>query len=141
LEPALHLKFVDPNIPATWNRQGSFPSDTATLYFSLAAVIFLENRLAGCLCFVWALAVAGVIRVASGWHYPSDILGALVLGPGCVYLCNKIPYLGTLFERALNLFESRIYVVHALLFVFLAGAYNLFQGLEQIGKGVARILR
>ena len=74
--------------------------------------------------------MTGVVRVVFGWHYPSDIVGSLVLGPGYVYLFNKIPYFVTLFERALKLFESRMYIVHALLFVFLADAYNLFLGLQ-----------
>ena len=55
-------------------------------------------------------------------------------GPGCVYLFNKIPHLVTLFERALRLFENRMYIVHALLFTFLADAYTLFQGSQNILK-------
>src|SRR5262245_52914393 len=55
LDPALHLNIADPEWATLFQRQGSFPSDTATLFFSLAAVIFLENRLVGCLCFLWTL--------------------------------------------------------------------------------------
>ena len=94
----------------------------------------LRKSIAGYFCFLWTLAIIGVPRVAFGWHYPSDIVGSLVLGPGCVYLFNKIPYLVTLFERVLRLFEGRMYIVHALLFVFLADAYNLFLGLQAISK-------
>jgi membrane-associated phospholipid phosphatase len=131
LDPTLHL-----NIAEQWpfEHQGSFPSDTATLYFSLAAIVLLENRLLGYFCFLWTLAIIGVPRVAFGWHYPSDIVGSFVLGPGCVYLFNKIPYLVTLFEHVLKLFEGRMYIVHALLFIFLADAYNLFLGLQAISK-------
>ena len=68
--------------------------------FSLAAVIFLENRLVGCLCFLWVLVFIALIRVVFGWHYPSDIVGSLILGAACVYLSIKIPYLVALFERA-----------------------------------------
>src|SRR5262245_30145890 len=120
LDPALHLKAINPRIIDIFDRLGSFPSDTATLNFSLVAVVFLENRLAGSLCFLWALVTAGIGRIAYGWHYPSDIVGSLILGPGCVFLFNSIPYLGRIFERALTLFENRMYVVHALLFIFLA---------------------
>jgi membrane-associated phospholipid phosphatase len=134
IDPALHMNIIDPKWPTKWDRLGSFPSDTATMFFSLVAVIFLENRLAGWLCFLWALPIIGVIRVIVGWHYPSDIIGGLVLGAGGVYLFNKIPYLGTLIERALELFERRrrMYIVHALLFIFLADAYTLFHGLQGI---------
>jgi len=132
LDPALHLNIADPQWATVFKRQGSFPSDTATLFFSLAAIIFLENRLVGCLCFLWVLVIIGAIRVVFGWHYPSDIVGSLILGPACVYLFIKIPYLVPLFERALKLFESRMYIVHALLFVFLVEASNLFFGFQQI---------
>jgi len=132
LDPALHLNIADPQWATVFKRQGSFPSDTATLFFSLAAIIFLENRLVGCLCFLWVLVIIGAIRVVFGWHYPSDIVGSLILGPACVYLFIKIPYLVPLFERALKLFESRMYIVHALLFVFLTEANNLFYGFQQI---------
>jgi hypothetical protein len=37
-----------------------------------------------------------------------------------------------LVERALKLFEGRMYIVHASLFVFLADANNLFFGLQPI---------
>jgi membrane-associated phospholipid phosphatase len=132
LDPALHLNIADPQWATLFERQGSFPSDTATLFFSLAAIIFLENRLVGCLCFLWALVIIGGIRVVFGWHYPSDIVGSLILGPAFVYLFINIPYLVPLFERALKLFESRMYIVHALLFFFLTDAYNLFHGLRRI---------
>jgi membrane-associated phospholipid phosphatase len=132
LDPALHLNIADQVWATHFERQGSFPSDTATLFFSLAAIIFLENRLVGCLCFLWALVIIGGIRVVFGWHYPSDIVGSLILGPAFVYLFINIPYTVPLFTRALKLFKSRMYIVHALLFFFLADAYNLFQGLRHI---------
>jgi len=137
LDPALHLHIPDVRGTEHWDRLGSFPSDTATLYFSLATVVFLENRLAGSLGFFWALASVGVTRVAHGWHYPSDVVGALVLGPGCVYLFNKIPHFGTLFERTLSLFETRMFIVHAFYFLLLADAYTLFGSLQ----GIFRLLK
>jgi membrane-associated phospholipid phosphatase len=139
LDPALHINIADPQWPALFKRQGSFPSDTATLSFALATIIFLENRLVGCLCFLWALVFMALIRVVFAWHYPSDIVGALILGPASVYLFVKIPFLVALFERALKLFESRMYLVHALLFVFLADANNLFFGLQPILLNILKL--
>jgi membrane-associated phospholipid phosphatase len=140
LDPAIHLKFVDPGLRLGWDREGSFPSDTATLYFALVAIIFLENRLVGYVCLIWALVTVGIARIALGLHYPSDIIASLVLGPGCVFAFESIPYLRTLFEHALRLFETRIYLVHALLFMFLAEAYNLLAGLQRLLAGLLRIL-
>src|SRR5262245_64203375 len=59
LIPALHLNIADPQWTGIFDRQGSFPSDSATLYFSLAAVIFAVNRLIGIFCFVWVFATIG----------------------------------------------------------------------------------
>jgi membrane-associated phospholipid phosphatase len=134
LDPAIHLHIADPQWTGVFDRRGSFPSDTATLFFSLAAIIFLENRLIGSFSFIWVLLMIGVPRVAFGWHYPSDIVGSLLLGAGCVYLFNKVPIFRTLFEGALRLFEGRMYIVHAIVFVFLADAYNLFIGLQEVSK-------
>lgn len=139
LDPATRIRIFDPKGLLEWYRKGSFPSDTATLYFSLVAIIFLEKRLVGILCFVWAFLTVGVARVALGLHYPSDVLGALVLGPGLVWLFESIPQLRTLSERALGLFQTRPYIVHALVIVFLAEAYNLLLGLQGILTGLSEI--
>jgi undecaprenyl-diphosphatase len=141
VDPALHLKIFDPEWSLIkWDRKGSFPSDTATLFFALATVIFPETRLVGLICFCWVAAMIAVPRVIFGWHYPSDIVGSLVLGPAVVLLFNKIPYPRLLIERGLMLFEDRIYIVHAFLFVFLTEAFNLFQSLQQLGRQLVRLL-
>jgi undecaprenyl-diphosphatase len=123
-----------------WDRKGSFPSDTATLFFALAMVVFLETRLVGLICFCWVAVMIAVPKVLFGYHYPSDIVGSLVLGPAVVLLFNKIPYPRLLIERTLMLFEDRMYIVHALLFVFFMEAFNLFVSLEQLGKQLVRLL-
>jgi membrane-associated phospholipid phosphatase len=138
LDPALHLQTAIPLW--TWDRTGSFPSDTATLYFGLAAVIFVEERWVGLFCFVWVATIIAIPRVIFGFHYPSDIIGSLVLGPVCAFIFTKSPYPRSLFERALMFFEGRMYIVHALLFVFLAEASDLFLSLRTLGKELVRLL-
>jgi undecaprenyl-diphosphatase len=138
LDPALHLENVIPLL--TWDRTSSFPSDTATLFFGLAAVVFLEKRLIGLFCFVWVAAIIAIPRVIFGFHYASDIIGSLVLGPASVFIFAMSSYPKRLFERTLMLFEGRMYIVHALLFVFLAEASNLFFSLEALGKELVRLV-
>lgn len=91
LDPALHLTNVDPD--QIWDRTASFPSDTATLFFALATVILLENRLVGLICFLWVAAIIAVPRVVFGWHYPSDIVGSLNSRAGIcrTFLHNSLP--------------------------------------------------
>jgi membrane-associated phospholipid phosphatase len=106
LDPALHLETAIPNW--TWDRTSSFPSDTATLYFGLSAVIFAEERWIGLFCFVWVATIIAIPRVIFGFHYASDIIGSLVLGPVCVFIFTMSPYPRRLFERTLIFFEGRI---------------------------------
>lgn len=138
LDPAIPLDTVIPRTP--WDRTNSFPSDTATLFFSLAALVFVEKRSAGLFCFVWVALIVAIPRVIVGLHYPSDILGSFVLGPTVVFILAALPYPKRLFEHALTWFEGRLYIVHALLFIFLADAFDLFPSLQALGKVLARSL-
>ena len=137
LDLAIPLDTVIPRTP--WDRTNSFPSDTATLFFSLAAVVFVEKRSVGLFCFVWVAAIVAIPRIIVGLHYPSDIIGAFILGPATVFLFATLPYPKGLFERALTWFEGRLYIVHALLFIFLAEAFDLFPSLQALGKVLARL--
>jgi len=134
LDQTLPLKVVDPAWRIIWDRTGSFPSDTATLFFGLVTVIFLENRLIGLFCFLWTIAIVALPRVIFGFHNPSDIFGAMILGSGGVLLFSKIPFLRMQIERTLVWFEGRMYLVHALLFVYLAETYNMFRSVEGAAK-------
>lgn len=140
LDPALPLNFFDQGWSLDFDRRNSFPSDTATLYFALVTVIFLENRLVGLLCLLWVAVFIAVPRVIFGWHYPTDIVGSLLLGTACVFLFNAIPYLRTPFERTLILFEDHMYIIHALLFIFLSEANDLFVNLQNLGKKLVLLL-
>jgi membrane-associated phospholipid phosphatase len=134
LDPTISLNIVEPRWILNWDRRGSFPSDTATLFFALATVIFLENRLVGLFCLLWVAVIIAVPRVIFGWHYPTDIVGSLVWGLACVLLFSTVAYLRTRFERTLILFESRMYIVHALVVIFLMEAFELFGSLQKFAK-------
>lgn len=57
----------------------SFPSgDTTTIFAFAMLVSFLEPRLRPALLTFAAL--VGIARVVTGWHYPSDVLGGVILG-------------------------------------------------------------
>jgi undecaprenyl-diphosphatase len=137
LDQTLPIKIYDRTQTENWDRLGSFPSDTATLYFSLVTIIFLERPLLGTIALLWSLVTVGLVRVALGWHYPSDIVGALVLGPGCVYLISKIKYLELLSKRFLCIFRARTYIIHSMFVIFVADSYSSFAGLA----GIVHILK
>ncbi len=59
----------------------SFPSGHATFFTALAVSLFLIHRRIG----IWYLIVAIIVsfgRIASGVHFPIDILGGVILGAG-----------------------------------------------------------
>ncbi len=137
LDPSVHLAYIDPATAFHWERIYSFPSDVETLYAALATVIFLENRALGWAAYIWAfLAVA--FRVALGWHYPSDILGALLLAISLVWIFERKRVLAGPLESLLQRYESRMAIVHALLFLYLAEAYELFPGIQGILHAVGK---
>jgi membrane-associated phospholipid phosphatase len=119
------------------HRLSSFPSDSASLYFAVCTIIFLENRKLGIACGVWAFLTAGVCRVALGYHYPSDILGALVLGPGLVVISSKIGFIQTFCAVQVCRFQISMPVRTALMFLFLGDAYNQFFGV----LGMVHVIR
>jgi undecaprenyl-diphosphatase len=140
-DPTLHLQStvkespIDPIPSRTRKVIYSFPSDTATMYFALASIIFLESRMAGTIAFLWSVITVGVARVGMGWHYPSDVAGGLILGILSVYLFTRMRPVTDFFERKLAQCDRRMYIVHALLFIFLADAFSLFAGIRAIILG------
>src|SRR5258708_39066816 len=102
------------------------------MFFGLAMVIFLDNRWVGLFCLVWATAIIAIPRIAFGWHYPSDIAGSAVLGPGFVFFFERISYFRILMERAVNFFYKRMFLVNSILFVFFAETINLVAWLRSM---------
>ncbi len=63
----------------------SFPSNAASVGFSIATAVWLFNRRIG--LFLYALATLfGLSRVVGGVHYPSDVLGGALIGSMASYV-------------------------------------------------------
>ncbi|MGH6828341.1 MAG: phosphatase PAP2 family protein [Rhizomicrobium sp.] len=131
-DPKLHLYLVNREDLSQWGRINSFPSDTATLYFALSTVVFLEWRLGGSLAYGWSFVTAGVCRAALGFHYPTDILAGIALGVGMAWLFVNWHVLAAWVQRQLVRFDSRAAWIHAVFFLFLADAWSLFPGLQGV---------
>lgn len=74
----------------------SFPSGHAMFFFALAAAVYFYNKQWGVWFFLATLLMC-VARVAAGVHFPSDILGGMVLGSAVAYVTHR--YLRQSVER------------------------------------------
>jgi undecaprenyl-diphosphatase len=74
---------VNPDAMPGWS---AFPSDNATLFFGLAACIFLVSRRAGTVAFCHVTLVVALARIYLGFHHPTDILVGALLGVGLMSL-------------------------------------------------------
>jgi undecaprenyl-diphosphatase len=63
----------------------SFPSKHVTFFFALATAVYLYNKKWGIWFFIASI-LMGVARVAAGVHYPSDILGGMIIGIFVAYV-------------------------------------------------------
>jgi len=87
LRPFAHPELISvPIQPAIWHEviatlpaHGSFPSDHAVVFFFMAVVSLGVNRWLGFLAMASAT-VFSLLRIALGFHWPSDILGGALLG-------------------------------------------------------------
>jgi undecaprenyl-diphosphatase len=116
---------------STDKRIYSFPSDTATLYFALVTIVFLENRKMGLLSFLWALLTVGVCRVAVGVHYPSDILAGMIVGGTLVLILSNIRGLKKWLSNNVLKYDPGQQYLNIFFVFFCIEAYSLFPGLTQ----------
>lgn len=67
----------------------SFPSGHAAFFFALAAAVYGFNKKWG-IGFFASAAVISISRIAAGVHYPSDIVGGMIIGILAAYITSKI---------------------------------------------------
>jgi membrane-associated phospholipid phosphatase len=138
---SLNLLGTDSLSAAGWgSRPYSMPSDTATVFFAIGVMVFIENKRLGALCLVWGLLTAGAGRVATAIHYPSDILTALILGGAIIYACSRLYFIQNFIEKAILRFDPQFIAFNIGLFLFCAEAYSLFPGLQPLEHFVLKVL-
>jgi undecaprenyl-diphosphatase len=88
--------FNEVNVLFYYPSDSSFPSNAAFVGFSIATAVWLYNRRVGLPLYVLA-SLLGLSRICGGVHYPSDILGGMLIGIAVAYLVvRKAAILNTL---------------------------------------------
>lgn len=63
----------------------SFPSGHAAFFFAMATAIYLYNKKWGLYFFIGAIFM-NISRIVAGVHYPSDIIGGMIVGVIVAYV-------------------------------------------------------
>ncbi|MEQ1637826.1 MAG: phosphatase PAP2 family protein [Methylococcales bacterium] len=58
----------------------SFPSDTAAFFLAMAVGLFHISRALGGIAIIYSFVFACLGRIYLGYHYPTDILGGMIIG-------------------------------------------------------------
>ncbi|HOK35476.1 MAG TPA: phosphatase PAP2 family protein [Candidatus Pacearchaeota archaeon] len=66
----------------------SFPSGHASFFFALSFTVYFFNKKLG-IAFLIISFLMGIARIFVGVHYPSDILGGILVGYFSAWLVNK----------------------------------------------------
>ena len=124
--------------PDALNHFNSFPSDHGVVFFGLSAVIYRFSRRLGILAFAWATLI-DIARIYEGYHFPSDIIGAVGFGMLMVYLSQSRP-VHRLASRVLELeanFRPSFYMFAFLVTYQIA---SLFDDVRELGRGLSRAI-
>jgi undecaprenyl-diphosphatase len=97
------FRYNEVNLLFYYPSDSSFPSNSATVVFSLAATVWLRNRRWGWPMMALAAGFA-VSRVYCGVHYPADIMAGFILGAGSAWVLTHYGrWLDRLFDFAIGL--------------------------------------
>jgi membrane-associated phospholipid phosphatase len=116
------------------------PSDTATLHFALAALIFTLMRRCGLAAYIWVAAVIAVPRAYLLYHHVSDVIAGAALGIGCVYLAQHFRHAPLGYRYAMQLAGRAPQVFYPLVFIGLYQITDSFQAVEFGLHGVSRLM-
>ena len=128
---------VDANGLATWS---AFPSDHAVVWFTVAfGVLQIHRPLGWLLCLYGRFLAFG--RIFFGFHHPTDILGAVIISMGTLWLCLRAPIRETLYAPMARLQQRHPAAVWAAAFLASYEVANLFDDVRQIAEHARSMLR
>ena len=129
---------VGPDAIWGWN---AFPSDNATLFFGVAACLYLVSRRAGIWAFVHVAVVVGFARVYLGYHHPTDILAGAALGVGAVALINVPAVREAVLRVPMQWLQRSPQSFHAALFVLVLLVATTFDPMYDLARFTSAVAK
>jgi undecaprenyl-diphosphatase len=135
-DPVLHF-VVPAATPSDLVNWSSFPSDHAALFGAFAIGIFYISRRAGIVALLYCLLVICMPRIYLGLHYPSDILGGLLLGAAVVMAMERFRIRHFLGARLLDWEQAFPSAFYTGLFLISYEYATMFGGVLALGSALA----
>ena len=138
---ALHFQVpigVTPSIYIGWS---SFPSDRTTLFFCVAAILWMVSRRLGILAFCYTFFVACLPAMYVGMHYPTDIIAGALLGIGIAGLCRSSRLTAHVGSFVLRWANKKPALFQAALFLWTYEIAELFHSVRDIVLHILRYAR
>lgn len=127
-----------------WGYGSCFPSDTATLHFALAALIWSVSRGWGMAATAWVAIVVAIPRVYLLYHWPSDIIGAVMLAFGGVALLQSSVRANAVAQHCAEFADRKPQVFYPIFFLVLYQCVDSFYAFDFVTeqfKHAARVGR
>lgn len=118
----------------------SFPSDTSSLAFAIAAGILIASKRLGVAAFLWTIVVVAFPRAYAGLHYPSDLIGGALIGLFCTL--GAAPLILRALASRVNLVvdEKWVPLLWTLAFLYMFQMATMFDDVRGYGSFVKAVL-
>jgi len=122
----------------------SFPSDNATLVFTVAASLLFASRRAGVFSLCYSFITVGLARIYLGIHYPTDILVGAFIGIATAAVFRvpavRIPVTRPAM-RWLNMAPGSFYACFFLITYLIADSFNSLIEAYNFSSAMAKAIR
>lgn len=125
------------------NDLGSFPSDHAGFYVTLAVGILLASRVFGLIAISWTVLIALSARIITGQHSPLDIVTGSVIGIAILLVVQFFAsrWFRRLFDPVVNWTFEHSAVATAIMFVISFEATNTLENVRPLLKFGASVAK
>jgi undecaprenyl-diphosphatase len=123
------------------NKENSFPSDHATMFFAFATGLFYISKKTGFLTLLYVLLLVALPRVYIALHYPTDILAGAFIGVLVVIIANTQYLTTNVSGKLLKYADSHPQPFYAILFLLSFQMATLFDSIRNILHFGGTILR